>query len=499
MPNKSSLSKKLIKLVLLVSSLVTLITTAVQITYEYNIEKSLIDRYFDLIEKTYLSNINLALWEMNTIQLDTQLSGLLNFPNVRFIEITDTFNRQVSVAGSRGSGDQSTVRAVPLNIVKDGKTYNLGTLRIESGMGEIYDKMKERIALIFLSQLIKTFLVSSLLLFIFHKFLTRHILNLTTYVEQIDISSGKGCSFKLAGKRFGGPDELDRLVEAVNNVHNKLFQSYQKITNFADELQEKLDANTQTVQMQRQKLESSARLTALGEMAGGIAHEINTPLGTIVLRSEQIGRILKKDPPDLENAIKFSGIILSVAKRIEYIVKSLRIVSRTADNDTFVRSSLKEIIQQTLALSATRLENRGVRFIVSEVSDALLIECKPIQISQVLLNLINNAHDALRDQNGDRWIHLDVTESPDSVLIAIIDNGPGVPEELSEKILLPFFTTKPINEGTGLGLSISKGIAEAHGGNLVYGTKETHTTFFLTLPKSRHLPLQSNSHAMATP
>lgn len=485
MPIKSSLSRKLIKIVLLVSSLVTVFTTAIQITYEYQMEKGLIDRYFDLIEKTYVSNINLALWEMNTVQLDTQLAGLLNVPNVRHIEITDTFNRQVSVAGSRESDDQSFVRTIPLTIVKDNRTFKLGTLRVESGTKEIYENMRDRILLIFLSQMIKTLLVSSLLLLIFHKFLTRHILHLTEYVERIDISAGQAGTFKLLGKRFGKPDELDRLGDAVNNLHDKLVQSYDKIANFADELQEKLDDNTLTVQMQRQKLESSARLTALGEMAGGIAHEINTPLGTIVLRSEQIGRILKKDPPDLENAIKFSGIILSVAKRIEYIVKSLRIVSRTADADSFIRSSLKDIVQETLALSATRLENRGVKIIVDEVREDLQIECKPVQISQILLNLISNAQDAVRDQTEDRWIRIEIAETEDNVRIGVIDSGHGIPTALTDKILLPFFTTKPINEGTGLGLSISKGIAEAHGGSLVYAAEQANTTFYLTLPKTR--------------
>jgi C4-dicarboxylate-specific signal transduction histidine kinase len=127
-----------------------------------------------------------------------------------------------------------------------------------------------------------------------------------------------------------------------------------------------------------------------------------------------------------------------------------------------------------------------------EIPASWEVECHPSQISQVLLNLLNNAYDAALAQ-PDRWIELDARDQGSLVEISVTDSGPGIPRELARKIMDPFFTTKPPGKGTGLGLSISSNIMTDHGGSLSLDQNSPHTRFVMSLPK-----IQRHAHANKT-
>jgi len=105
-----------------------------------------------------------------------------------------------------------------------------------------------------------------------------------------------------------------------------------------------------------------------------------------------------------------------------------------------------------------------------------------VQIAQALLNLLQNAFDAVVDQKDERWVRLEVQAAQGSVVISVVDGGPGIPSEIRSRVMEPFFTTKPVGKGVGLGLSLSKTIAEDHGGSLEYSEENGHTRFSLVLP-----------------
>jgi len=124
----------------------------------------------------------------------------------------------------------------------------------------------------------------------------------------------------------------------------------------------------------------------------------------------------------------------------------------------------------------------SVRLYTPTVDSALHISCREVQIVQVLLNLLQNAFDAVVECEGDKWIRLEVASSAQSAVFDVIDSGPGVPPELRARIMEPFFTTKPVGKGTGLGLSLSKAIVDEHRGELNLCERENHTCFSLVLP-----------------
>lgn len=229
------------------------------------------------------------------------------------------------------------------------------------------------------------------------------------------------------------------------------------------------------------KLIESSKFATLGEMAAGIAHEINNPLTIIKGKADQISLSISKNNLDLEKLKIEIDKISSTAQRIAKIINGLRSFSRDSSNEPFANTELAKVIEDSVSMCFEKFKSRGVKFMHS-VPLSLMVECRPIQLSQVILNLLNNAFDAALSQS-DKWIHLDVTEHNDLVKITVTDCGQGIPEASAKKLMMPFFTTKDIGKGTGLGLSISKGIIDDHKGRLYYDHLSANTRFVIELPK----------------
>ena len=241
---------------------------------------------------------------------------------------------------------------------------------------------------------------------------------------------------------------------------------------------------TERQHMQAQ-LEASARLSALGMMAGGVAHEINNPL-TIIHASASDLLELAQDRPVLasEEVIRSSRRIRQTAERIAKIVKSLRRISREGANDQLFPAQVGKIVEETLEICREKFRIHSVQLLVPDIDPALTLPCREVQIAQVLLNLLQNAYDAVVELPGEKWVRLEVTVQESSLLLSVIDSGPGVPETLKTKIMDPFFTTKEVGKGTGLGLTLSRTIVEEHGGTLELSEQAGHTCFRLSLPMS---------------
>ncbi len=168
--------------------------------------------------------------------------------------------------------------------------------------------------------------------------------------------------------------------------------------------------------------------------------------------------------------------------RISKIIKGIRTFAREDEDSPFRLASLSEILSDTLSLCGERLKSHHVALEMPILPPSLQIECRPIQLSQVLLNLLNNAFDAV-EKVPEKRISVEVEELPNSIRIKISNSGPPIPTPLRERIMQPFFSTKEPGKGSGLGLSISKGIVETHQGRLDLASDPDQTTFIVTLPK----------------
>jgi signal transduction histidine kinase len=169
------------------------------------------------------------------------------------------------------------------------------------------------------------------------------------------------------------------------------------------------------------------------------------------------------------------------------IIKALRFFSRTGENDPYIEVSLESIWAESIDLCQTKFNFNRIELRFEPIPDHLYLYCNATQISQVILNLLDNAFDAVEEQM-EKWVQLTVEENGRTVRLTVRDSGKGIAPENRSKIMEPFFTTKEVGKGTGLGLSISKGIVESHGGRLIYDESDPHTCFIVELPLS--LPKQ---------
>jgi PAS domain S-box-containing protein len=239
----------------------------------------------------------------------------------------------------------------------------------------------------------------------------------------------------------------------------------------------------QLIEIQRTSIVAASKMAALGEMAGGVAHEINTPLAVICLHAEMCAESLKAGSTDPEMLMTSINSISETAQRIGKIVQGLRTFSRDGGGDPLMEVPVRQIVADTQVLCQEKLKFHDVRLEIEDFPDELSVTCRSVEICQVLLNLLNNANDAIESLPGDKWIKIGCKVTEETISLVVTDSGPGIPPELQEKLMRPFFTTKDVGKGTGLGLSISRGIIEAHKGRLFYDSSTPNTRFVIELPR----------------
>jgi PAS domain S-box-containing protein len=241
------------------------------------------------------------------------------------------------------------------------------------------------------------------------------------------------------------------------------------------------EINRQTLLQHQTQMIQSAKLSSLGEMAGGLAHEINNPLMIIEGYTEQALTALESkdyDPLLLKNKL---SIIRKTTQRIEKIVKSLRKLSRDGTNDPQTIVDVLQMVTSVTQLCEDRFKAHGVELSISAPHSSIFVKCRETELEQTLINLLNNAFDAV-ERLSDRWVKVEMHALNELCQINVINNGAPIPTELHEKIFEPFFTTKEVSKGTGLGLSLSRQFIESNGGKIYYDPSSPTPAFKITLP-----------------
>jgi PAS domain S-box-containing protein len=220
-------------------------------------------------------------------------------------------------------------------------------------------------------------------------------------------------------------------------------------------------------------LERMARLTTMGELTASIAHEINQPLAAIVTQSEAALRFLDQDEPNLDEARDSLSSITEDGMRAGEVIRGLRALARKS-GPQLTRLDIDEVIRQVLAISRGELLRHNVVLRAELASGERPVLGDRVQLQQVLLNLIMNSVEAMRSVTEcTRELTVSSTlVEPSSVLVTVEDTGAGLDPAVAERVLEPFFTTKP--DGLGMGLTICRSIVEAHGGRLWIEPRAPH-------------------------
>jgi len=243
------------------------------------------------------------------------------------------------------------------------------------------------------------------------------------------------------------------------------------------------------IKVQQAMLEQASKMASLGEMSGGLAHEINNPLAIISLNAEIARRNIDKSFFESKIKNELTQPIQKIEKmveRISKIIKSLRALSRDGTNDLSRVISCQNLIDDTLDLCETKFKNSGIT-VYKNIQPEATIYARETEVSQVLLNILNNAYDAImssKNNNEAKTIEIITKANHESTIIVVSDSGSGVAEEIRGKIMTPYFTTKEVGQGSGIGLSISSSLMKNNGGQLDFDWTQKNTTVLLTLPKS---------------
>jgi PAS domain S-box-containing protein len=269
------------------------------------------------------------------------------------------------------------------------------------------------------------------------------------------------------------------------NKDGKLFWTYSVIAPFFDERGDviaciELGQDITALKLAQAQAIQAGKMATLGEMASGVAHEINNPLAVISGRVALLKKRLAGESEEAQKNVTDLEKIESQVSRITKIVSGLRSFARSSANDPKVAASIKKIVEDSVELVIARYLKSNVQVHVVPFDD-VQIPCRHIEISQVLVNLLNNAFDAVSEL-AEKWIRIEIESSNSELKIMVTDSGSGISSDIVEKMMNPFFTTKEVGKGTGLGLSISKGIIEDHGGTLTYNPDASHTQFIVKLP-----------------
>jgi two-component system NtrC family sensor kinase len=261
-------------------------------------------------------------------------------------------------------------------------------------------------------------------------------------------------------------DECGELAVVFNQMTENLQQS-----------RTELEQAVQTLKGTQAQLIQSEKLSAVGEFVAGVAHELNNPLAAVMGFSE----ILKDADVDVKYR-RYLEMIFKSAQRCQKIVRSLLSFARRHQPER-TPVSVNTLVETVLEIVSYQLRTNNIE-VITQFDPALpVVLVDDHQIQQVLLNVINNARQAMEEHRPDGCIKIITEASDENVRIVIHDNGPGIPEENLRRIFDPFFTTKEVGKGTGLGLSLCYGIIKEHGGTITPLNRHGEgATFIIELP-----------------
>lgn len=244
--------------------------------------------------------------------------------------------------------------------------------------------------------------------------------------------------------------------------------------------------DTQMVE-DRVHLLRTSKMTTLGQIAGNIAHEINTPIGAISLRAIQLQRLLEKNDLSNKSNLQAFNMVKEIEKTamdIGTTVATLRMLSKNENSNSLDAVDVTTVIESTLRICRQKLENAGIKVKIKLPIYKLVIRGDDLQIAHILLNLLTNAQQAISHLDN-KWIVIEAKDMEQYIEISVTDSGERIPNNIASKIFEPFFTTKDLGKGAGLGLSFSQSSAMRMNGKLYLDQSEAcpNTRFVLEMTK----------------
>jgi len=277
-------------------------------------------------------------------------------------------------------------------------------------------------------------------------------------------------------------DEIGYLAESFNQMTEDLKSANQKLIEWGKTLEKKVEERTKELTKMQAHLFQSEKLASLGKLSAGIAHEINNPLGGVLIYSHLLLEDTDKSSPHYENLKK----IVKETSRCKNIVKGLLEFARPKDPEMSL-IDINKLVDKSLSIMEGQALFQNIRVEKRYSSDLSKIVADSGQLQQVFMNIILNAAESM-DGNGSLILFTSLDEDSKNISIKFTDTGQGIKEEDKKRLFEPFFSTKEVGKGTGLGLAISYSIIQKHNGVIeVHSELGKGSTFTVKLPVTKEI------------
>jgi signal transduction histidine kinase/ActR/RegA family two-component response regulator len=488
----SHLARRLAFWIILFSGCLTLMGTGAQVVLDWRHDRGLVHSRVEQVGGSHLPALSSAVWAADDEQIEAELEGILGLPDLEQVRL------QLEDEPARVAGEVRSKRTVqasfPIRYEYRGQEVELGEVEVVAGLDRVVRHLRSRVLLILATQAAKTFVVAFFILFLVHRLLTRHVVRIARYGQELDPDT-REAALELGRRRRRG-DELDALVGAVNQMTTRLRLALEEVREDRGALATELERRTAEIrQLEHHRVEArlqrSQKLESLGLLAGGIAHDFNNLLVGILGNASLALAEMSEVAP---GRVSVAQIELT-AQRAAELVRQL-----------LAYSGKGRFVVEPLDLSDAVGEMASLLEVTTSKKAALKLDLTPdlpavmadvAQVRQLVMNFITNASDAIGDEVGTITVAtylvdadreylsgsdvLGAAEPGRLVAIEVSDTGSGMDAETRARIFDPFFSTK--ESGHGLGLAAALGIVRGHRGAIrVYSEPGRGTSIKVLLP-----------------
>ncbi len=466
------LAIKLLAAIILCSSLITLVSTLAQLYSDYRYERNAIDDQIAQIESTTLPSLANSLWEISPRQIQLQLEGILQLPDVEYVTLETPFNERYT----SGELPQASVikKDYPLFHTSADSQFELGSLQLVISLDNIYSRLWDKAWFILLSQGVKTFVVSIFILSIFYHLVTQHLAALAVYARRLRLDK---LDLPLVLRRRGKPaDELNEVVLSMNTMRETMLADIAKrkaaeqaLEDLNSDLEKRVEERTlalektnkelqqalEHIQHTQQQLVQSEKMAALGNLVAGVAHEISTPIGISFTAASLLEQQATQYEGELASlTLESSQMIRQNLERAAQLITAFKQVSVDQSSERrrpfYVTDYLEEII---LSLKPMLRELHPI--INIHCDKTLVIDSYPGCYYQIFNNLIINSLIHGFSQTQAPQIDIEFTINDNQMQIDYRDNGVGLDKTWREQVFNPFVTSKRNQGCSGLGMHIT--------------------------------------------
>ncbi|OMH35323.1 ATP-binding protein [Motiliproteus sp. MSK22-1] len=478
------LSYRLLVYILMCSTLLAVLSTAVQLFWDYRNDISNIEKGINSIEAGYLDSLASSLWKLDQDQIGIQLDGIMKLPDIGFAAITEIVANKEEAIFYRGDKREEFPISRDFDL-----SYNktlVGKLQVGATLENVYDRLLKKFMVILGSQAVKTFLVSICILFIVHFLVVRHLNTLSRFTQRLDLDNlDETLKLKKGVFDQDEADSIDQLANTLNamrdNIRKQLNEKkkvQRQLEQLNEELEQRVQYRTATLKhtndrlataleeltQTKDKLVESEKMAALGELVAGVAHEINTPVGNSLTSasflqdlSKDLSARLEKGQAAPEQIRSYSdditeatGMITTNLNRASKLINSFKQIAVDQSNELTQHFNIRENLEETLRTLETDIRDAKCQILI-DCDKNLEIVSYPAGFVQIYNNLIMNSIIHGFEGKSDGTIKIDIKKKDEHLLITYSDDGRGIPEQIKHRIFNPFVTSKRGSGGSGLG------------------------------------------------